>query len=77
MKQGDTGTAPPGLTVDEVGVGTAREFESPVSGWICDSGEGGAGFRIRVDEVVERGKYGLDGDSLFWSIFGFCDWDIA
>jgi hypothetical protein len=66
MKQGDTGTAFPGLTVDEVGVGTALEFESPVSGWICDKGEGGAGFRIRVDAdgAVERGKYGLVGDSL-------------
>ena len=67
MKQGDTGTAAPGLTVDELGVGTALELEleSPVSGWICDKGEGGAGFRIRVDEAVERGKYGLDGDNLF------------
>jgi len=64
MKQGDTGTAPPGLAVDEVGVGTALELESPVSGWICDKGEGGAGFRIRVAGAVERGKYGLDGDNL-------------
>lgn len=64
MKQGDTGTAAPGITVDEVGVGTALELESPVSGCICDKGEGGAGFRIRAEEVVERGKYGLDGDSL-------------
>jgi len=64
MKQGDTGAAPPGLTVDEVGVGTALELESPVSGWICDKGEGGAGFRIREDGVVERGKYGLVEDNL-------------
>lgn len=66
MKQGDTGAAPPGFTVEEVGVGvgTALELESPVSGWICDKGEGGAGFRIREDGVVERGKYGLVDDNL-------------
>lgn len=64
MKQGDTGTAFPGITVDDDGVG--KDLESPVSGCICDKGEGGAGFRMRVvADVVERGKYGLVGDSLF------------
>jgi len=65
MKQGDTGTAFPGIAVDDDGVGTDLVDETPVSGCICDRGEGGAGARIRLAEVdMERGKYGLEGDNL-------------